>query len=168
MMKTEGQLTFVLWALWNRFKVILISFDIICAQVDFPIGKHMSPSIDLVTLLYSSSHSSIRQRDRECLIQYYHSELAKFLQLLKFPGQIPTLSDIQLACFSKNFYTSLLTLFIVGLRFINKFHDGGFLDVLNTDKKDVNKNGMLFSHPESVQQVKYLLNMFDRRGYFDF
>lgn len=168
MMKMADQLTFVLWALWNRFKLIFISFDNIPAQVDFPIGKHMSPSIDLVTLLYSSSHSLIRQGDRECLIQYYHTELVKFLNLLKFPGQTPSLFDIQLACFGKNFYTSLLTLFIVGLRFINKFYDGGFLDVLDTDQKDVNDNSTLFSHPESVEQVKYLLNIFDRRGYFDF
>ncbi|XP_055298054.1 uncharacterized protein LOC129566290 [Sitodiplosis mosellana] len=136
--------------------------------VDFPLGKHASPSIDLVTLLYSSSHSSIRQRDREHLIQYYHSELVKYLKLLKFPGKIPTLLDIQSDCYRIDLFTTLIILFIVALRFVDKFHDGGFFDVVNGDQKDGNTSDKLFSHPECTEQVKYLLDMFDRRGYFDF
>ncbi|XP_031621919.1 uncharacterized protein LOC116339969, partial [Contarinia nasturtii] len=96
--------------------------------VDFACGKLVSPSRDVVTLLYGSSHSSIKQDDREHLIQYYHSELVKYLKLLKFPT-IPTLFDIQSACFRIDFYNALIILFIVGLRHINTFHDGGYIDV---------------------------------------
>ncbi|XP_031628478.1 uncharacterized protein LOC116344183 [Contarinia nasturtii] len=133
--------------------------------VDFAIGKHVSPSIDLVCLLYGSSDSSIKQDDREHLIQYYHSELVKYLKLLKF-SKIPTLFDIQSACFRIDFYNALIILFIVGLRHINKFHDGGFIDVLNNNNND-NSSG-LYTNPACIGQLKNLLDIFDRRGYFDF
>lgn len=90
----------------------------------------------------------------------------KYLELLKFPGKIPTLLDIQLACFRVDIYSALIILFIVGLRYVTKFHDGGFIDVVNDDGSD--KSGKLFSHPECIEQLKYTLDIFDRRGYFDF
>lgn len=137
--------------------------------MDFAIGKHVCPSIDLVCLLYGSAHSSIKQRDCKLFIQYYHSELVKYLELLKFPGKTPTLLDIQSACFHVDVYNALIVLFIVGLRFVNKFHDGGFIDVAaNKDRANENENSKLYSHPECIEQLKYLLDIFDRRGYFDF
>lgn len=127
-------------------------------------GKHISPSIDLVCLLYGSSNTSIKQCDHEQLIQYYHSELVKYLKLFKY-HKIPTLLDIQTACFRVDFFNALITLFIIGLRYINKFHDGGSVDIA---KNSGNENNILYTHPDCIEQLKNLLNIFDRRGYFDF
>lgn len=115
----------------------------------------------MVCLLYGSANSSIKQRDREHLIKYYHSELTKFLKQLNFPGNFPTLFDIQLAAFRVDLYNALIVLFIVGLRYVNQSFDGGFLEATN-------ESGKLYSHPECIEQLKYLLDLFDRRGYFDF
>lgn len=129
-------------------------------------GQHASPSNDLVRLLYSSTHSSIGWAEREYLIQYYHSELVKYLKLLKFPGKFPTLLEIQVESFRTDFYNALLILFIIGLRYVNKSFDGGFIEVVSDEP--ANDSGKLYTHPECIQQLKCLLDIFDRRGYFDF
>lgn len=115
-------------------------------------------------LLFGSAHSSIKQCDREHLIQYYHGELVTYLKLLKFPGTIPTLLDIQLAVFRVDYYNALIVLFILGLRYVDKSLDGGFLEAAN----DCGPNAKMYSHPDCIEQLKYMLDLFDRRGYFDY
>lgn len=132
------------------------------SQVDFPHGRFTSPEKDLACLIYGSANSSIDQRDREHLIKYYHSELVQNLKLLNFPGKIPTLFDIQLLIFRVDFFNALMSLFIVGLRYINTFFDGGFFELT-----DVNGSQKLYSHPKCIEQVQYLLDLFDRRGCFE-
>lgn len=133
-------------------------------QVDFPLAKHTSPAIDLACLLFGSANSSITQCDREHLVQYYHCELVKYLKMLKFPGSIPTLLDIQTAVFHVDYYNALIVLFILGLRYVNTSYDGGFLEAANDSKS----NAKMYSHPECIEQLKYTLDLFDRRGYLDY
>lgn len=128
-------------------------------------GKHVTPSIDLTTLLYGSTSSSITQDDCERFIQYFYLELIENLELLKFPGKYPTLLEIQLTTYRVDIYSSLIVLFITGLRFVNQSFDGGFIEVANDEQTNVNQ---MYTHPACVERMKYLLNLFDRRGYFDF
>lgn len=137
-------------------------------QVDFPLGQHASPSNDLFRLLYSASSTSIGWEERECAIQFYHEELIKYLKLMNFPGKFPTLLEIQVESFRTDFYNVLITLFIIGLRFLNKSFDGGFLEVVTDKEPNANNSIQLYSHPECIRQMKNLLKIFDRRGYFDF
>lgn len=122
----------------------------------------------MVCLLYGSSHSSIKEKDHEHLIKYYHGELVKHLKVLNFPGKMPSLLNVHLNTFRVDLYNALICLFIIGLRYVNKFYDGGFLDVSNSERSQQNGNDKLYSHPECIEQLKYLLDIFDRRGYFDF
>lgn len=125
----------------------------------------------MVCLLYGSASSSIKQSDREHLIKSYHSELIKYLKLLQFPGNYPSLLDIQSNVFRVDSYNALIVLFILGLRYVNMSFDGGFLELLNDDDEDNDDgigSGKLYSHPDCIAQLKYLLDLFDRRGYFDF
>lgn len=118
----------------------------------------------MVCLLFGSANSSITQCDREHLVQYYHGELVKYLRILNFPGSVPTLLDIQSAVFRVDYYNALIVLFILGLRFLDKSLDGGFLEAAN----DCGSNAKMYSHPECIEQLKYTLDLFDRRGYLDY
>lgn len=124
----------------------------------------------MVCLLYASASSSITQCDREQLIQYYHGELVKYLKILNFSGPTPTLLDIQCAAFRVDYYNALIVLFVLGLRFVKKSYDGGFMDVFDdgTERGQSNVPESFYSHPECIEQLKYLLSLFDRRGYFDY
>lgn len=138
-------------------------------QVDFALCKHTNPSYDLALLLYGSSQSkSITQADRERLIQFYHSELIKLLDKLQYPHKLPTLIDIQTVVFRFDLYNTLIVLFVIGLRYMGESFDGGFMELTENTQTIGEKSVGMYSHPKCIEDLKYLLDLFDRRGYFDY
>lgn len=143
----------------------MISID----QVDFALCKHTKPSSDLALLLYGSSQSrSITQADRERLIQFYYLELIELLEKLEYPKIPPTLLDIQTVVFRFDLYSSLIVLFVIGLRYSAESFDGGFMELTENTQNSEEKSANMYSHPKCIADLQYLLDMFDRRGYFDY
>ncbi|XP_037024113.1 uncharacterized protein LOC119066001 [Bradysia coprophila] len=137
--------------------------------VDFALCKHTNPSYDLSLLLYGSSQSqSIGQADRERLIRFYHTELIKVLEKLQYPKTLPTLIDIQTLVFRFDLYNVLIVLFVIGLRYTDESFDGGFMELSENAQNTNGKATQLYSHPKCIEELQYILEMFDRRGYFDF
>lgn len=138
-------------------------------KVDFALCKHTNPSYDLALLLYGSGQSElITQADRERLIQFYYIELVKLLEKLNYPKKLPTLLDIQTVVFRFDLYNALVVLFVIGLRYMEESFDGGFMELTETTHKNDEKSAQMYSHPKCIKELKYLLDMFDRRGYFDY
>lgn len=131
--------------------------------------KHTNPSYDLALLLYGSSQSqSIGQADRERLIQFYHTELINLLEKLQYPKYLPTLIDIQTLVFRFDLYNVLVVLFVIGLRYVDKSFDGGFMELSENAQNTEEQPTQMYVHPKCIEELKYTLDMFDRRGYFDF
>lgn len=142
-------------------------------KVDFALCKHTNPSFDLAVLLYGSSQlRSITQADRERLIQFYYSELIELLEKLEYPMKLPTLMDIQTVVFRFDLYNALVVLFVIGLRYLGESFDGGFMELTETASETAQqseeKSVQMYTHPKCIEDLKYLLDMFDRRGYFDY
>lgn len=136
--------------------------------MDWAQCKNTRPTFDVALLLYGGYDHSIRQADREHLIQFYHSELVNLLQKMNYPKKIPSLLDIQSVVFRVDLYNVIIILLVIGLRYFGNGYDGGFIELSeNMQNDDGNTNGM-YSHPECKEKLQYLLKMFDRRGYFDF
>lgn len=151
---------------------ILFNFDenkvpIETRWVDFALCKHTKPTFDLTLLLYSTYHDSITQDDRERLIQFYHSELSELLQKMDYPKKIPSLLDIHSVAFRMDLYNSIIILLIIGLRYVGISYEGGFIEMSENMGRDDNTTGM-YTQPECRVKLQYLLEMFNRRGYFDF
>lgn len=121
----------------------------------------MNPTLDLVCLLYGCSHLSQKQKDREELIQFYHSELVKLLKKLNYPEKLPSLLEIQTAAFRVDLYNALIVMLVIGIRYVG-------ISTEFTALVDGSTVDRMFSHPECINKLKYILNLFDRRGYFDF
>lgn len=124
-------------------------------------GKYTSPSIDLNCLLYGCAHDTLSQADREELIQFYHIELVDLLKRFNYPADIPSLLEIQLAAFHVDFYSALIILLLIGIRYVSK--SGEFMNLVDGDGFSE-----MYSQPEGIAKWKYMLKLFDRRGLFDF
>lgn len=118
----------------------------------------------------SSKSSSISQADCERLVQFYHSELVKLLEKLEYPKKLPSLIDIQTVVFRFDIYNALIVLFIIGLRYLGESFDGngGFMELTENTQNNDEKSVKMYSHPKCIEDLKYLLDLFDRRGYFDY
>lgn len=118
-------------------------------------------------LLYGSSHSKVTLHDWDALVQHYHTELSRILKLLTYPRRIPTLTDIHVAMQTSGFHSILLSLYIIGLRNMEKSDDDIFLKFLDDSEISQKYRVDFFSNEKCLGELKYLLKIFDRRGILD-
>lgn len=119
-------------------------------------------------LLYTSGDRTTSQADRERFIQLYHGELVELLGKMNYPKKVPLLKDIQVVAYRMDLYTALIILFITGLRFLDTSFEGGSIEVSKSIQNSEEGSDGMYSHPECQRQLKYLLDIGDRRGYFDY
>lgn len=136
-------------------------------KVDFALCKHSQPTIDLAVLLYVNGDKNTTQADRERYIKFYHGELVELLRKMNYPKEVPTLLDIQVIAYRMDFYTAFAVLLCTGLRFLDTSFEGGSIEMSKSIDSGEQSGGM-YSHPDCQRQLKYLLDLTDRRGYFDF
>lgn len=85
---------------------------------------------------------------------------------MNYPKKIPSLFEIQSVAFRVDFFNIILILLVIGLRYIGRSYDGGFIE-MSENMQDNDESGM-YSQPECKEKLKYMLGMFDRRGYLDY
>ena len=76
--------------------------------------------------------------------------------------------DMQTIVFRFDLYNVLVVLFVIGLRYMDKSFDGGFMELSENAQSNEGHTNRMYAHPKCVEELKYTLDMFDRRGYFDF
>lgn len=65
--------------------------------VDLQISRYGSPVQDLIYFIVSSAELSIKTKEFDHFIKFYHTELVKNLKLLKYPKAIPRVIDLHMA-----------------------------------------------------------------------
>lgn len=76
--------------------------------------------------------------------------------------------DLQTVVFRFDLYNALVVLFVIGLRYMEESFDGGFMELTENTRNSDENSAKMYSHPKCIEDLKYLLDMFERRGYFDF
>lgn len=71
--------------------------------VDLQLSRYGSPVNDLIYFIFSSTEYSIKVKEFDYMIKYYHRELVKNLKLLKYSKAPPTLMDLHIAVLKKSF-----------------------------------------------------------------
>lgn len=135
--------------------------------MDFALGTWDSSSFDLFYILFSSVDDDIDERQRDSLIRCYHTILKSTLKRLSYPRKIPTLSDIHISLFNPGVYYALFSIFVIVLRHLNKTRGDGFLCWTTDDIEDKEYRTEMFSNPGCEKSLKYLLDYYYRKGYFD-
>ena len=64
--------------------------------IDFQLCKYGSPTLDLYMFLLSGISLDIKISHFDYFIKFYHDNLLKYLQILKYNGKPPTLKELQL------------------------------------------------------------------------
>lgn len=123
--------------------------------------------IDVANTLYTSSDISLRADDYDRLIQIYHAQLIATLSQLQYSKSMPTLTDIQVELLRHGLCHAAIGLFMFAVRSSGKMDE---MDLSNlsgdTDGDRQFIYDVLISAKDS-DAFKFLINHFDRRGYFD-
>lgn len=90
------------------------------------------------------------------------------LEQINYPRKIPSLADIHTSLFRPGIYSALFGLFVIVLRHLKKVRGDGFLCWITFDDVEDKKYRIeVFSNPECEEALKYLVDYFYRKGYYD-
>lgn len=137
--------------------------------VDFQMGVHCSPMVDLMYALFTSSHRTLTKVDWDALIEHYHRQLVDTLTKLSYPAaDIPTLAALLQDWRRIGAGAALQYPFVAAVRMCT-YESGASLAHLSGRtqedreyRRDVLLKGV--AHPESVV---FLLGYADECGFYD-
>lgn len=140
-------------------------------QIDFAHGFVGSPAVDILHLLFTSSHSSLRELEWDKLIQNYHQELCNMLQKFSYPKKLPTLRSIRHQIDSSSLYTAFIGIIEQNHRAIDK--DSGELNVIalffapDTVEGTLQEREKALFMPKAAKMTRYLIEYYDRKGFLN-
>lgn len=68
---------------------------------------------------------------------------------------------------TRGFHSTLIALYIIGLRNMKSTHEDIFIKFLDFSEESQKYRIEFFSNAKCEDELKYLLQFFDRRGYLD-
>lgn len=132
--------------------------------VDYAVGFHGSPGIDLSYLLFTSNAETNTDADWDELLRVYHTELVVNLKKIGFMGRIPTLLDIYVEYLRYSHYALMISTFIIPLRLIDDTTNSDLSNLVGDQPQNVAFRKMLFGTPQYRRFLEPLLKFWHRKG----
>lgn len=135
--------------------------------IDFQMLFAGSPVLDLCYSLFSSSEVSMRDKEFDCLFHYYHDHLSTILKKLGYRKEIPTLDTLRSQLFKRGIYGVPLGILGTVGRYTEE-NDESKMDLFALETQE-NKLYLynVFRNPKCYDQIMFLLNYFDSKGFLD-
>lgn len=136
--------------------------------VDYQICRWGSPALDLQYFIFSSCNLEIKVKEFDFMIKYYHGQLVKYLKLLHYPGELPTLVDLHIQLLKRGSIGINTSLGIMSVILADPSEDASIESAMqDTDAAMAFKKG-LYSNPRFVKAIQTLLPYLDNRGLLDY
>ncbi|BFF89746.1 uncharacterized protein DMAD_08426 [Drosophila madeirensis] len=132
--------------------------------VDLQMPKWGSVAQDLYYFLISSTSLDIKTSKFDYFIWFYHSELVKHLQLLKYSKPLPTLRGIRNDLSKHSGWGLVCCTSVMGVALLDPIEDGDvdFDQIVSEEDNSFKKS--IFTNPRYRKHVKVLLPWLQHRG----
>lgn len=134
--------------------------------VDFQAGYWTSPLLDVVYALYTSSAAEVTEANWDELMAVYQAHLERVLILSNWPKAIPTLAEIQEDRRKRGGYAAGEGLMAMALR-NTEIGEGEEFDWFGGEEHNHQYRVRALLNPQIRDNLEFLLEFFDRYGYFD-
>lgn len=138
-----------------------------CKFVDFQQSVFASPSVDLLTLIISSAHSSTKLQNFEYYIKYYHEILVETLKLLKYTQKIPSLKELFMDAIDKAFLAVWNAFVMLPPCLIENVEESSSDNLLGRNEEGQNYKMKLYNNERYQKHMIEILTYFDNRGLVD-
>lgn len=142
------------------------SIDDMCL-VDFQMCKWGSPVQDLQYFIFSSCSQEVRVKEFDHMISYYHGQLIKYLNLLKYPKKLPKLTDLHVQLLKKGFYGVYIAFTMLSATLFDPTEQASMEAFLQETDAAIAFKKKLYTNPRYVKAMQSLLPFFDNRGLLD-
>lgn len=138
--------------------------------VDFQCCYWGSPLLDVINVLVTSSHKTLRLNDWNKLIEYYHGELTLVLTCLDYQcSRLPSLDDLLVERRRCGYYSLPMSFLSLALRNMNECDDDG--NSLGKFMVDSDENRIfrekIIRNPLIRDNFEFLLDFYEQNGYFE-
>ncbi|XP_022222665.2 uncharacterized protein LOC111074245 [Drosophila obscura] len=130
--------------------------------VDLQIPKWGTVAQDLYYFLISSTSLDIKTTKFDYFIWFYHSELVKHLQLLKYAKPLPTLKSIIHDLCKYSVWGFICTVWIMGYVLMDPTEDAGFEALFSNEESSFRK--LMYTNPRYRKHMEVLLPWLKHRG----
>ncbi|EDW34159.1 GL22092 [Drosophila persimilis] len=132
--------------------------------VDLQLPKWGTVAQDLYYILISSTSLDIKTSKFDYFIWFYHSELVKHLQLLKYSKPLPTLRSIHNDLSKYSGWGLVCCISIMGFVLLDPIldDDGDFDQILRGEDSNFKKS--MFTNPRYIKHVNSILPWLQHRG----
>lgn len=134
--------------------------------VDFQAGYWTSPLMDVVYALYTSSANTVTEVNWDELMAVYQAHLERVLILSNWPKAIPTLAEIQEDRRKRGGYAAGEGLMAMAMRNVEVGEGEEFHSFGETEQNHQYRVRALLN-PQIRDNLDFLLDFFDRNGYFN-
>lgn len=134
--------------------------------VDFQAGYWTSPQVDVAYALYTSSAGDVTEANWDELMTVYQAHLERVLILSNWPKAIPTLAEIQEDRRKRGGYAAGEGLMAMAMRNM-EVSEGEEFDSFGETEQNHQYRVRSLLNPQIRDNLDFLLDFFDRNGYFD-
>lgn len=139
--------------------------------VDFQCCYWGSPLLDVINVLVTSSHKTLRLNDWNKLIEYYHGELTSVLTCLDYQRSrsLPSLDDLLVERRRCGYYSLPMAFLSLALRNMDECDDDGnsvgkFMADSDEDRIFREK---IIGNPSIRENFEFLLDYYEQGGFFE-
>lgn len=135
--------------------------------IDFQQSVYTSPTIDLISLIFSSAETETKIQNFEFFLKFYHDQLVDALKLLKYEKKIPTLKELYLDVHDRAFLGVWNCFAVLPMCLTENVQESSSENLLGQNDEGKNYKRKIYNNERYRKHVTELLTFFDRRGLVD-
>ncbi|CAD7091889.1 unnamed protein product [Hermetia illucens] len=135
--------------------------------VDLQISRYGSPVQDLIYFIVSSTELSIKTKEFDHFIKFYHTELVKNLKLLKYPKAIPRVIDLHMAVLKRCSIGITTSFGVMAIALLEPNENADISNLFGDSKDGKNFKEALYMNPKLIKACELTLPFFYNKGAFD-
>ncbi|XP_030240310.1 uncharacterized protein LOC108654367 isoform X2 [Drosophila navojoa] len=135
--------------------------------VDFQRSVFSTPALDLYYLLLSSPSLDIKLEKFDYFIRYYHTELQRNLELLKYPRHIPTLTELHTILLKNPLSAVTTTAFIMPVVLLDPTENASLDTMMRTDEESKEFKNKLYCSDRFRKHAEAIYPWLNSKGLLD-
>uniref|UniRef100_W8BPP5 CHK kinase-like domain-containing protein n=2 Tax=Ceratitis capitata TaxID=7213 RepID=W8BPP5_CERCA len=135
--------------------------------IDYQMINYGSPVKDLLYFLLSSTAYDLKIEKFDYFIKFYHDNLVKHLQLLKYPKNLPTLKEMQIATIKYGSCGLSAAIGVMAAALLESNSDANMDGFVGESAAAQRFRTALYSNPRYLKHMEMVMPWLNNRGAFE-
>lgn len=138
-----------------------------CQFIDFQQSVYSSPSVDLLSLIFTSAKTETKLQNFELFIKSYHEQLVEALTKLNYSKKFPTLKELYLDMIDREYLGLWHCFTILPPCLVENVKESSSDNLLGQNEAGFNYKQKIYNNERYRKHMTELLTYFNNRGLVD-